>query len=184
MKSSQILVDKHTVKVGISENWPVSSPLQVKTLYVSNNLPSTTPQPRDRTTWDVLFSPPHHGATGRAEFLRLFVSLVFLCHLVFCLPPIAAIKAQHKISLVCCSCPFFFQLLGGTSAALVYPFLELRPSSSNFSVLPLLRAFPPSCHWYGVTPFTPLKGLFISGPNFCSFFFAIRKLTKNVPSFK
>ncbi|XP_073051953.1 mitochondrial inner membrane protein OXA1-like isoform X1 [Primulina eburnea] len=37
---------------------------------------------------------------------------------------------------------------------------------------------------YGVTPFTPLKGLLISGPIFCSFFFAIRKLTENVPSFK
>ncbi|XP_073131739.1 mitochondrial inner membrane protein OXA1-like [Henckelia pumila] len=37
---------------------------------------------------------------------------------------------------------------------------------------------------YGVTPFTPLKGLLISGPIFCSFFFAVRKLAENVPSFK
>ncbi|XP_075518057.1 mitochondrial inner membrane protein OXA1-like isoform X2 [Primulina tabacum] len=37
---------------------------------------------------------------------------------------------------------------------------------------------------YGVTPFTPLKGLLISGPIFCSFFFAIRNLSENVPSFK
>ncbi|XP_073291367.1 mitochondrial inner membrane protein OXA1-like [Primulina huaijiensis] len=113
------------MKTYIILEWPVSSRLQVKTLYVSNNLPSTTPQPRDRITWDAIFSPPHHVAAGRAEFLRLFVSLVFLRHLVFCLPPIAAIKAQPKVSLVCCSCPFLFQLLGGTSAALVYPFLEL-----------------------------------------------------------
>ncbi|XP_073028937.1 mitochondrial inner membrane protein OXA1-like [Primulina eburnea] len=36
----------------------------------------------------------------------------------------------------------------------------------------------------GVTPFTPLKGLLISGPIFCSFFFAIRNMVDKVPSFK
>ncbi|XP_020552131.1 mitochondrial inner membrane protein OXA1-like isoform X3 [Sesamum indicum] len=37
---------------------------------------------------------------------------------------------------------------------------------------------------YGVTPFTPLKGILISGPIFCSFFFAVRNMAVNVPSFK
>ncbi|XP_011101043.1 mitochondrial inner membrane protein OXA1 [Sesamum indicum] len=37
---------------------------------------------------------------------------------------------------------------------------------------------------YGVTPFTPLKGLLISGPIFCSFFFAVNNLAEKVPSFK
>ncbi|EPS67807.1 hypothetical protein M569_06967, partial [Genlisea aurea] len=37
---------------------------------------------------------------------------------------------------------------------------------------------------HGVSPFTPLKGILISGPIFCSFFFAVRKLAENVPSFK
>ncbi|KAL0447760.1 UNVERIFIED_CONTAM: Mitochondrial inner membrane protein OXA1-like [Sesamum latifolium] len=37
---------------------------------------------------------------------------------------------------------------------------------------------------YGVTPFTPLKGILISGPIFCSFFFAVRNMAENVPSFK
>ncbi|CAL9207994.1 unnamed protein product [Musa hybrid cultivar] len=37
---------------------------------------------------------------------------------------------------------------------------------------------------YGVTPFTPLKGLFIQGPVFISFFFAISNMVEKVPSFK
>ncbi|KAG8375104.1 hypothetical protein BUALT_Bualt10G0065600 [Buddleja alternifolia] len=37
---------------------------------------------------------------------------------------------------------------------------------------------------YGVTPFTPLKGLLITGPIFCSFFFAVRNMAEKVPSFK
>lgn len=37
---------------------------------------------------------------------------------------------------------------------------------------------------FGVTPFTPLKGLLISGPVFCSFFFALRNMVDKVPSFK
>lgn len=37
---------------------------------------------------------------------------------------------------------------------------------------------------YGVTPFTPLKGLFIQGPIFVSFFFAISNMVEKVPSFK
>lgn len=37
---------------------------------------------------------------------------------------------------------------------------------------------------YGVTPFTPLKGLFIQGPIFISFFLAIRNMAEKVPSFK
>ncbi|KAA8520947.1 hypothetical protein F0562_011620 [Nyssa sinensis] len=37
---------------------------------------------------------------------------------------------------------------------------------------------------YGVTPFTPLKGLFIQGPVFVSFFLAITNLVEKVPSFK
>ncbi|XP_073122086.1 mitochondrial inner membrane protein OXA1-like [Henckelia pumila] len=36
----------------------------------------------------------------------------------------------------------------------------------------------------GVSPFTPMKGLLISGPVFCSFFFAIRNMVDKVPSFK
>ncbi|CAN4127218.1 unnamed protein product [Withania somnifera] len=37
---------------------------------------------------------------------------------------------------------------------------------------------------YGVTPFTPLKGLLIQGPIFVSFFMAIRNMVDNVPSLK
>ncbi|KAK1378140.1 mitochondrial inner membrane protein OXA1-like [Heracleum sosnowskyi] len=37
---------------------------------------------------------------------------------------------------------------------------------------------------YGVTPWTPLKGLLIQGPVFLSFFFAIQNMVEKVPSFK
>ncbi|XP_074317581.1 mitochondrial inner membrane protein OXA1-like [Silene latifolia] len=37
---------------------------------------------------------------------------------------------------------------------------------------------------YGVTPFTPLKGMLIQGPIFISFFLAIRNMAEKVPSFK
>ncbi|XP_022854064.1 mitochondrial inner membrane protein OXA1-like isoform X3 [Olea europaea var. sylvestris] len=37
---------------------------------------------------------------------------------------------------------------------------------------------------YGVTPFTPLKGLLIQGPVFVSFFLAISNMVEKVPSFK
>ncbi|GFP78939.1 probable LRR receptor-like serine/threonine-protein kinase at4g37250 [Phtheirospermum japonicum] len=37
---------------------------------------------------------------------------------------------------------------------------------------------------YGVTPFTPLRGLLISAPIFASFFFAINNMAEKVPSFK
>ncbi|KEH31120.1 putative membrane insertase OXA1/ALB3/YidC, membrane insertase YidC/Oxa1 [Medicago truncatula] len=37
---------------------------------------------------------------------------------------------------------------------------------------------------YGVTPFTPLKGLFIQGPVFISFFLAITNMAEKMPSFK
>ncbi|GAB4834557.1 hypothetical protein Ancab_032815 [Ancistrocladus abbreviatus] len=37
---------------------------------------------------------------------------------------------------------------------------------------------------YGVTPFTPLKGIFIQGPVFISFFLAISNMVEKVPSFK
>ncbi|RDY05274.1 Mitochondrial inner membrane protein OXA1, partial [Mucuna pruriens] len=37
---------------------------------------------------------------------------------------------------------------------------------------------------HGVSPFTPLKGLFIQGPVFISFFLAIRTMAEKMPSFK
>ncbi|CAJ1936406.1 unnamed protein product [Sphenostylis stenocarpa] len=37
---------------------------------------------------------------------------------------------------------------------------------------------------YGVSPFTPLKGLFVQGPIFVSFFLAILNMAEKVPSFK
>ncbi|XP_010274445.1 PREDICTED: mitochondrial inner membrane protein OXA1-like isoform X2 [Nelumbo nucifera] len=37
---------------------------------------------------------------------------------------------------------------------------------------------------YGVSPFTPFKGLFIQGPIFISFFTAISNMAEKVPSFK
>ncbi|KAK9103868.1 hypothetical protein Sjap_021122 [Stephania japonica] len=37
---------------------------------------------------------------------------------------------------------------------------------------------------YGVTPFTPLRGLLIQGPLFISFFLAISNMVEKVPSFK
>ncbi|XP_022942094.1 mitochondrial inner membrane protein OXA1-like [Cucurbita moschata] len=39
-------------------------------------------------------------------------------------------------------------------------------------------------HEFGVSPFTPLKGLFIQGPVFISFFLAITNMAEKVPSFK
>ncbi|KAI4364965.1 hypothetical protein MLD38_020996 [Melastoma candidum] len=36
----------------------------------------------------------------------------------------------------------------------------------------------------GVSPFTPLKGIFIQGPVFISFFMAITNMAEKVPSFK
>jgi len=40
------------------------------------------------------------------------------------------------------------------------------------------------CEIHDVTPFTPLKGLFIQGPIFMSFFFAISNMVEKVPSLK
>ncbi|XP_027346556.1 mitochondrial inner membrane protein OXA1 isoform X2 [Abrus precatorius] len=37
---------------------------------------------------------------------------------------------------------------------------------------------------YGVSPFTPMKGLFIQGPVFISFFLAVTNMAEKVPSFK
>ncbi|CAA7035108.1 unnamed protein product [Microthlaspi erraticum] len=37
---------------------------------------------------------------------------------------------------------------------------------------------------YGVTPFTPMKGMLIQGPLFICFFLAIRNMAEKVPSFK
>ncbi|CAE6254123.1 unnamed protein product [Arabidopsis arenosa] len=37
---------------------------------------------------------------------------------------------------------------------------------------------------YGVTPFTPMKGMFIQGPLFICFFLAIRNMAEKVPSFQ
>ncbi|XP_057786317.1 mitochondrial inner membrane protein OXA1-like [Salvia miltiorrhiza] len=37
---------------------------------------------------------------------------------------------------------------------------------------------------YGVSPFTPLKGLLISAPIFCCFFFAVSNMAEKVPSFR
>ncbi|XP_047338684.1 mitochondrial inner membrane protein OXA1 [Impatiens glandulifera] len=37
---------------------------------------------------------------------------------------------------------------------------------------------------YGVTPFSPLKGMLFQGPIFISFFFAISNMVEKVPSFK
>ncbi|XP_022737929.1 mitochondrial inner membrane protein OXA1-like isoform X2 [Durio zibethinus] len=37
---------------------------------------------------------------------------------------------------------------------------------------------------YGVTPFTPLKGLLIQGPIFVSFFWAVSNMAEKMPSFK
>lgn len=37
---------------------------------------------------------------------------------------------------------------------------------------------------YGVTPFTPLKGMLVQGPIFISFFFAITNMVEKVPSLK
>ncbi|CAJ2664451.1 unnamed protein product [Trifolium pratense] len=37
---------------------------------------------------------------------------------------------------------------------------------------------------YGVSPFTPMKGLFIQGPVFISFFLAISNMAEKMPSFK
>ncbi|CAL0326305.1 unnamed protein product [Lupinus luteus] len=46
------------------------------------------------------------------------------------------------------------------------------------------REFKRLFNEYGVSPFTPLKGLFIQGPVFVSFFLAINNMAEKVPSFK
>ncbi|KAI6707763.1 hypothetical protein NL676_010725 [Syzygium grande] len=47
-----------------------------------------------------------------------------------------------------------------------------------------LQSFTSLFKEYGVSPFTPLKGILIRGPIFISFFFAIRNMAEKIPSFE
>ncbi|XP_073270373.1 mitochondrial inner membrane protein OXA1-like [Primulina huaijiensis] len=118
------------MKAYIILEWPVSSRLQVKTLYVSNNLSSTTPQPRDRITWDsslrfpclslspcILSSSHCSDQSPTKGFLgMLFVS--------FSLPASRWHLCSVGLSLLGIA-SFFFQFLGFTSVPCLSPFLPL-----------------------------------------------------------
>uniref|UniRef100_A0A0D9VNN4 Membrane insertase YidC/Oxa/ALB C-terminal domain-containing protein n=1 Tax=Leersia perrieri TaxID=77586 RepID=A0A0D9VNN4_9ORYZ len=62
--------------------------------------------------------------------------------------------------------------------------LEMRTSNDPQSMLEGQKKMSELFRRHGVTPLTPLKGLFIQGPIFMSFFFAISTMVEKVPSFK
>uniref|UniRef100_A0A0E0IK25 Membrane insertase YidC/Oxa/ALB C-terminal domain-containing protein n=1 Tax=Oryza nivara TaxID=4536 RepID=A0A0E0IK25_ORYNI len=62
--------------------------------------------------------------------------------------------------------------------------LEMRTSTDPQSMLEGKRKLDELFLRHGVTPLTPLKGLFIQAPIFMSFFFAISNMVEKVPSFK
>ncbi|KAG6391065.1 hypothetical protein SASPL_148813 [Salvia splendens] len=87
--------------------------------------------------------------------------------------------------------PFLINTLKSTSKlAILRPELEaVRDEMSNKAMDPNAAAegqmkMKALFKKHGVTPFTPIKGLLINGPIFCAFFFAIRDLAENVPSFR
>lgn len=47
-----------------------------------------------------------------------------------------------------------------------------------------LQSFASLFKEYGISPFTPLKGLLMRGPIFISFFFAIKNMAEKIPSFQ
>ncbi|XP_073314845.1 uncharacterized protein [Primulina huaijiensis] len=103
-------------------------------LKEKTRITSTSPQPRDYITWALLFSPPHHVASGCTEVpsffsfppLPLFPSPWFSCS-PSCSEQSPAKKGLPRVSLP----SFFFQLLGVTCAGLLSPFYSLRATSSK-----------------------------------------------------
>lgn len=87
--------------------------------------------------------------------------------------------------------PFMINQLKATSKlTLLRPKLvEIREEMENKGMAPAAVAdgqqrIQELMREYGVTPFTPLKGLLIQGPIFISFFLAIRHMVDNVSSLK
>lgn len=82
------------------------------------------------------------------------------------------------------------QLKATTKLTLMRPHLEeIRQQMSDKAMDPMALAegqkqMKKLFKEYGVSPLTPLKGLFIQGPIFVSFFLAISNMTEKVPSFK
>ncbi|CAN0840976.1 Mitochondrial inner membrane protein OXA1 [Linum grandiflorum] len=82
------------------------------------------------------------------------------------------------------------QLKATTKLSLLRPRLEkiqqdirdkgMEPESIYAGQMEMKKLFAE----YGVTPFTPLKGIFIQGPVFICFFLAISNMVEKVPSFK
>ncbi|XP_015689743.2 mitochondrial inner membrane protein OXA1-like [Oryza brachyantha] len=62
--------------------------------------------------------------------------------------------------------------------------LEMQTSTDPQSMLIGKKKLSELFLRHGVTPLTPLKGFFIQGPIFMSFFFAISNMVEKVPSFK
>ncbi|KAJ6946079.1 hypothetical protein NC651_000987 [Populus alba x Populus x berolinensis] len=82
------------------------------------------------------------------------------------------------------------QMKATTKLTLMRPHLEeIRQKMSDKAMDPMALAegqkqMKKLFKEYGVSPLTPLKGLFIQGPIFVSFFLAISNMTEKVPSFK
>lgn len=96
-----------------------------------------------------------------------------------------------SIMIRLCTLPFMINQLKATSKlTLLRPKLEvIKEEMQNKGMEPAAvadgqRRMQELMREYGVTPFTPLKGLLIQGPIFISFFMAIRNMVDTVPSLK
>ncbi|KAF4353200.1 hypothetical protein F8388_014668 [Cannabis sativa] len=79
------------------------------------------------------------------------------------------------------------QLKATSKLSIMRPHLEdvkQQMQEGNISTIEGQKRMQKIFHEYGVSPFTPLKGLFIQGPVFISFFLAINNMAEKVPSFK
>ncbi|OMP02938.1 Membrane insertase OXA1/ALB3/YidC [Corchorus olitorius] len=82
------------------------------------------------------------------------------------------------------------QLKATTKIAILRPQLDEitermnRKDGNHFTVMEEQKKMTELWKKNGVSPFTPMKGLFIQGPIFVSFFLAISNMAEKVPSFK
>ncbi|KAK4729370.1 hypothetical protein R3W88_022358 [Solanum pinnatisectum] len=95
------------------------------------------------------------------------------------------------IVIRCITLPLMInQLKATTKFAILKPKLdEINEEMQNRGMAPVAVAegqqrMQAAMKEYGVTPFTPLKGILIQGPIFVSFFMAISNMVEKVPSFK
>ncbi|MCE3050529.1 hypothetical protein HAX54_047445 [Datura stramonium] len=95
------------------------------------------------------------------------------------------------ILIRCITLPLMINQLKATSKfAILKPKLdEINEEMQNRGMSPAAVAegqqrMQAAMKEYGVTPFTPLKGVLIQGPVFVSFFMAISNMVEKVPSFK